>query len=189
MTHRLSTPNPRPLGFFLLLFFGLIVPPAMADEAAPLPPSVSDTPPPPPVPATVEPEAVHDALVTKPAPAVRRVVETVAYVAQAPAAPLGDPYGFTAWLNGVRGQYGLGAVGFDANLSYWASVNNGQQAAMGMGHHVMGPARRQNAGMGGAETVWSMWMASPAHQAALLDPSITWIGIAAGGAYWTFNAY
>ncbi len=187
MTHRLSTPNQLRAGLFALLILGLTVPPAMADEAVPPPPPpVSDAPPPPPVPATVEPEAVHDALVTVPAPVVRQVAAAVAY---APAAPSGDPYGFTAWLNGVRGQYGLGAVGFDANLSYWASVNNGQQSAMGMGHHVMGPARRQNAGMGGAETVWSMWMASPAHQAALLDPSITWIGIAASGAYWTFNAY
>ena len=54
----------------------------------------------------------------------------------------------------------------------------------------MGPARRQNSGMGGAmSTVGSMWMASPAHQAALLDPTITMIGIAASGSYWTFNAY
>ncbi len=191
MTHRSSTPYRLASGFSLILFAGLLAPPAMADDAVPPPPPpVKRTPPPPPAPATVAPEAVHDALVTKPVPTDRQV-EAVAYYAApaAPAAPAGDPYGFTAWLNGVRGQYGLGAVGFDANLSYWASVNNGQQSAMGMGHHVMGPARRQNAGMGGAETVWSMWMASPAHQAALLDPSITWIGIAAGGAYWTFNAY
>jgi uncharacterized protein YkwD len=32
-------------------------------------------------------------------------------------------------------------------------------------------------------------MGSPAHRAALLDPTIQWIGIAAYGAYWTFNAY
>jgi hypothetical protein len=101
----------------------------------------------------------------------------------------GDPYGFLAWLNGIRGQYGRGAVGYDANLSGWAAVNNGQQHAFGMGHHVMGYARRQNAGMGAAQTVWPMWMASPAHQDALLDPTISMIGIAASGAYWTFNAY
>jgi len=101
----------------------------------------------------------------------------------------GDPYGFTAWLNGVRAQHGLGPVGFDPNLSGWASANNGQQQARGMGHHVMGPARRQNSGMGNFSTVTSMWMASPAHQSALLDPSITWVGIAGLGAYWTYNAY
>lgn len=102
---------------------------------------------------------------------------------------VGDYYGFTAWLNGVRAQYGLGAVGHDPNLDAWAAQNNNHQNAYGMGHHVMGPARRQNSGMGASTTVWQMWMASPAHRAALLDPSISWIGIAASGAYWTFNAY
>jgi hypothetical protein len=58
-----------------------------------------------------------------------------------------------------------------------------------MGHHVMGPARRQNSAMGTYPNITSMWMASPAHRAALLDPTIRWIGIAGMGAYWTFNAY
>ena len=143
-----------------------------------------DTPPPPPAPETLEPANFKPATAT-----VLEVHQTV--VAYVPAAyvPTGDPYGFTAWLNGVRAQNGLGAVGVDPNLSNWAAMNNGQQNAMGMGHHIMGPARRQNSGMGAAGTVWQMWMASPAHQAALLDPSISMIGIAAGGAYWTFNAY
>jgi uncharacterized protein YkwD len=34
-----------------------------------------------------------------------------------------------------------------------------------------------------------MWMASPAHRAALLDPTIRFVGIAGAGAYWTYNAY
>lgn len=106
----------------------------------------------------------------------------------APAASYGDPYGFTAWLNGIRASYGLGAVGYDPNLSSWAAMNNDQQASRGLGHHVMGPARRQNSAMGGFPGVESMWMASPAHRAALLDPTITWIGIAGAGAWWTFNA-
>jgi uncharacterized protein YkwD len=113
--------------------------------------------------------------------------------AQAPAAPAaasgGDAYGFTAWLNGVRASYGLGAVGYDPNLESWAAMNNGQQAARGLGHHVMGPARRQNSAMGAFPGIEAMWMASPAHRAALLDPTITWIGIAGAGAWWTFNAY
>ena len=107
---------------------------------------------------------------------------------QATQVQTGDPYGFTNWLNGVRAQYGLGAVGCDGNLCAWAAVNNDHQNAYGMGHHVMGSARRQNSGMGASTTVFQMWMASPAHRAALLDPSISWIGIAASGAYWTFNA-
>jgi uncharacterized protein YkwD len=109
--------------------------------------------------------------------------------AAAPTATGGDAYGFTAWLNGVRASYGLGAVGYDPNLESWAQMNNGQQAARGLGHYVMGPARRQNSAMGGFPSIESMWMASPAHRAALLDPTIQFIGIAGAGAWWTFNAY
>ncbi len=103
--------------------------------------------------------------------------------------PVGDPYGFTAWLNSTRAAYGLSAVGYDPNLESWAAMNSAQQAASGIGHFVMGPARRQNSAMGGFPGIESMWMASPAHRAALLDPTIRWIGIASYGAYWTFNAY
>ena len=106
------------------------------------------------------------------------------------AAPVvsGDPYGFIGWLNSTRASYGLPAVGYDPNLSNWAAENNNQQAARGMGHFVMGPARRQNAAIGSVSDIGSMWMNSPAHRAALLDPTIRWIGIAGLGAYWTFNA-
>ena len=102
--------------------------------------------------------------------------------------PAGDPYGFINWLNATRAAYGLSAVGHDPNLSSWAALNNDHQAARGLGHFVMGPARRQNSAMGGFPGIESMWMASPAHRAALLDPTIRWIGIAGLGAYWTFNA-
>ena len=101
----------------------------------------------------------------------------------------GDPYGFLGWLNATRASYGLPGVGYDPNLSGWAAMNNDQQAARGMGHFVMGPARRQNAAMGAFANIGSMWMNSPAHRAALLDPTIRAIGIAGLGAYWTFNAY
>jgi hypothetical protein len=109
-----------------------------------------------------------------------------AQAAQAPASS--DPYGFMAWLNATRASYGLGAVGYDENLASWAAMNNSQQQARGLGHFVMGPARRQNSAMGGGFP-GGMWMASGPHRAALLDPTITWFGIAAAGAYWTFNAY
>lgn len=131
---------------------------------------------------------------TQPAPVVAAPVAAAPAAAAAPAvaevaaASYGDPYGFTAWLNGIRASYGLGPVGYDPNLSNWAAMNNSQQAARGLGHHVMGPARRQNSAMGGFPGIESMWMASPAHRAALLDPTITWIGIAGAGAWWTFNA-
>ena len=107
----------------------------------------------------------------------------------APAAPASDPYGFLNWLNSTRSAYGLPAVGYDPNLESWAAMNSAEQASRGIGHFVMGPARRQNSAMGGFPGVESMWMGSPAHRAALLDPTIQWIGIAAYGAYWTFNAY
>jgi hypothetical protein len=106
----------------------------------------------------------------------------------AAGAAASDPYGFVSWLNSVRAGYGLSAVGHDPNLSNWAALNNNQQAAYGMGHFVMGPARRQNSAMGAFGNIGAMWMNSPAHRAALLDPTIRWIGIAGLGAYWTFNA-
>ena len=102
--------------------------------------------------------------------------------------PSGDPYGFTSWLNATRAGYGLAPVGYDPNLAGWAAQNNSHQQSRGMGHYVMGPARRQNSAMGNYASIGSMWMNSPAHRAALLDPSIRWVGIAGLGAYWTFNA-
>jgi uncharacterized protein YkwD len=95
--------------------------------------------------------------------------------------------GFLNWLNSTRARYGLGAVGHDPNLTSWAAANNSQQQARGMGHFVMGPASRQNCAVGSAATIGSQWMNSPAHRAALLDPSIRWIGLAGIGAYWTLN--
>ena len=59
----------------------------------------------------------------------------------AAATEAGDPYGFLGWLNATRASYGLPGVGYDPNLSSWAAMNNDQQAARGMGHFVMGPAR------------------------------------------------
>jgi len=109
-------------------------------------------------------------------------------VAQTRPAYAIDPYGFTHWLNGVRASYGLGAVGYDPSLTAWAASNNSQQQFRGMGHYVMGSARRQNSGVGNYAAILPMWLASPAHRAALLDPTIRRIGIAGLGAYWTFNA-
>lgn len=121
--------------------------------------------------------------------AAANTTAAAAPAAAAPATPASDPYGFTNWLNATRASYGLAPVGYDPNLAGWAHVNNTHQNSRGMGHHVMGPARRQNSAMGNYASVPGMWMASPAHRAALLDPSIRWIGIAGLGAYWTFNAY
>jgi len=123
---------------------------------------------------------------------VRTVLQSPTVPTSTPTAttspPSGDPYGFMNWLNGVRASYGLRPVRYDQNLSNWAAVNNSQQLVQGLGHHVMGPARRQNSAMGGGFP-GDMWMASGGHRAALLDPTISWFGIAAAGAYWTWNAY
>lgn len=102
--------------------------------------------------------------------------------------PLSPGCGFTSWLNSVRAGYGLSPVGDDPNLCAWAAQNNAQQAARGVGHFVMGPARRQNSAVGSYESIGAMWLSSPAHRAALLDPTIRWIGVAGFGAYWTYNA-
>lgn len=146
-------------------------------------------------PAQAAPAQAAPAQATQPAaqPAqtaqTAQTTQTTETAQAAPAAPAGDPYGFTAWLNATRAQYGLAPVGYDQNLTNWANVNNSHQNSRGLGHFVMGPASRQNSAMGNYASVPSMWMNSPAHRAALLDPTIRWIGIAGMGAYWTFNAY
>ena len=122
-------------------------------------------------------------------PAVAAAPATTEPTAPTASVENSDPYGFLSWLNATRASYGLPAVGHDPNLSGWAAENNNHQASRGMGHFVMGPARRQNAAMGSFGNIGSMWMNSPAHRAALLDPTIRWMGIAGLGAYWTFNAY
>jgi hypothetical protein len=128
------------------------------------------------------------AVATATAPPATILPDTPATTPAMANADAGDPYGFTGWLNATRAAYGLSAVGHDPNLSSWAAENNNHQAARGMGHFVMGPARRQNSAVGSISDIGSMWMNSPAHRAALLDPTIRWIGIAGLGAYWTFNA-
>lgn len=110
-------------------------------------------------------------------------------VTYAQAGTVHNPDAFAIWLNGVRANHGLGAVATDPDLAGWAAMNNSHQLSRGMGHYVMGPARRQNSGMGAFSTVCQMWMASPGHRAALLDPYIRFVGIAGTGVYWTFNAY
>jgi uncharacterized protein YkwD len=138
--------------------------------------------------AVVRATYVQPAAYAVPAPYPPPVTYGSPQAATGPAATQGDPYGFMAWLNGVRASHGLPAVGYDPDLATWANANNAQQQSRGMGHHVMGPARRQNSAMGGYNSIGAMWMSSPAHQAALLDPTIRAIGIAGLGAYWTFNA-
>jgi uncharacterized protein YkwD len=104
-------------------------------------------------------------------------------------APTGDPYGFTNWLNATRARYGLAPVGYDPNLASWAATNNAHQLSRGLGHFVMGPARRQNCAMGNSASIGAMWMNSPAHRANMLASDIRWIGLSGSGQYWTLNAF
>jgi uncharacterized protein YkwD len=133
---------------------------------------------------TIQPASVKE---SAPAPSAS-ASSTASQTASSEGKETSDPYGFVSWLNSTRAAYGLGAVAHDPNLSSWAAVNNSYQAQRGIGHFVMGPSRRQNSAMGAYPGIEAMWMNSPAHRAALLDPTIRWIGIAGLGAYWTFNA-
>jgi uncharacterized protein YkwD len=144
-------------------------------EAQPIVPAQTPT-----QPSTTSVAAGLVATIAPPQPVTYAAQTTVVY---------GDPYGFVNWLNATRAQYGLRSVGYDQNLTNWAAQNNAQQNARGMGHFIMGPARRQNSAMGNYASIGAMWMASPAHRAALLDPTISFVGVAGAGAYWTFNAY
>lgn len=99
-----------------------------------------------------------------------------------------NPGGFLSWLNGVRAQHGLRPVVWDGNLAADAATNSAIQARRGLGHFYFGRARRQNSAMGGYSALPSLWWSSPAHRAALLDPTITRAAVAGYGAYWTFNA-
>ncbi len=101
-----------------------------------------------------------------------------------PARPGGDPYGFVVWLNATRASCGLGGVAWSDEMAGWALRNS----SVGFGHAIMGTARRQNAGWGELGTVCNAWLAHGPHAAALLDPTITQVGIAAVGVVWTFSA-
>jgi len=98
-----------------------------------------------------------------------------------------DEPGFAHWLNGQRAVRGLRPVGIDPALTAAARSNNAAQQSAGLGHFVMGPARRQNAGAGPEPAVWGAWVSSPAHASALFDPTITAIGYAFDGRYETFS--
>lgn len=98
-----------------------------------------------------------------------------------------DEPGFAHWLNGQRAARGLRSVGIDPALTVAARSNNAAQQSAGLGHFVMGPARRQNAGAGPEPAVWGAWASSPAHASALFDPTVTAIGYAFDGRYTTFS--
>lgn len=106
-----------------------------------------------------------------------------------PQPPADDPYGFVAWLNGLRASRGLNPVVSDTTLRLWASANNQQQQLSGLGHWVHFGQFRQNVGWGSLGQVGRMWLDSPAHAALLFDPAITRVGIDVNGDYITLDGY
>lgn len=114
----------------------------------------------------------------------RAAQPTQSYAAQ-PAQSGADPTGMVGTLNGIRARHGLPAVSYDPNAAHAAAINNGQQAARGVGHHYTG-GYAQNSAMG--SDIWGMWMNSPAHRAMILNPNLKSAGGATNGAYSTLNA-
>lgn len=90
---------------------------------------------------------------------------------------------FVDWINRVRASRGLRAVVWSPVLAADAIINSSR----GFGHSFMGRARRQNAGWGALPTVQQMWLASPAHLDAILDPSATEVGLGQAGSIITLN--
>lgn len=115
--------------------------------------------------------------------AAQVAVQRVSYTAAA-TVEYGDAYGFTAWINGVRARYGLRALAWSADAAAHAAINS----ARGFGHSYMGGTRRQNVGVGSLHVVETMWLSSPGHAAAILDPSVSEVGIANVNGVWTMNA-
>ena len=117
-------------------------------------------------------------------PATQPAVQQVSYATQATTTAEGDAYGFVSWINGVRARYGLRALAWSADAAAHAAINS----ARGFGHTYMGGTRRQNVGMGSLGQVEQGWLASPGHFEAIVDPSVTEVGLAYVNGVWTMNA-
>ncbi len=100
----------------------------------------------------------------------------------------GDSYGFVSWLCAQRAAVGLPSVSWDEEMAQAAAANNSLQVVHGIGHWTMAGARRQNSAWMQYPDLLTAWMNSPGHRAALLDPTVRWVGIAFSGAYATFSA-
>lgn len=116
-----------------------------------------------------------------------------------------------ALINAERLSRGLSALAADGQLSFAAKFHSGQQAKRGLAAHALGgvtaptPSSRldyagydawnlygENVAVGftSASEVVTAWMNSPPHQANILDPNFTEIGIGVaadefGNLYWT----
>ena len=101
----------------------------------------------------------------------------------------GDPYGFTVLAERHAG--GLRPAGGRLRPESGELGGDEQRQQASRGHRAFrdgpGPASELGHGWIPGHRVDVDGVAGPPR--ALLDPTIQWIGIAAYGAYWTFNAY
>lgn len=92
--------------------------------------------------------------------------------------------GIVAQVNQLRASRGLGPVSWDGGLASEATRNS----QIGFGHAYMGSARRQNSAISSSPSqAFGQWMNSPAHLSAMLDPSVTRIGLGNVGGTYTLN--
>lgn len=106
------------------------------------------------------------------------------------AAPADHRGRFVQWLCSYRAQHGLGPVGYSEDLE-WAALHNCrlQAQARVSGHYAPNGGWWQVAfhGPTSLDQAIQGWVASAAHNAALLEPSVSMIGLAVEGVSWTCN--
>ena len=96
-------------------------------------------------------------------------------------------------VNVERARHGLHALSHEPNLAAWASLNNGEQAYRGLGHHVLRGFGQVALWCGGSPVTPSaavaVWMSSAAHRHEILRPEVRFGGgvESENGQYWTFN--
>lgn len=89
---------------------------------------------------------------------------------------------FTDGLNQARASLGLGMAASNPGIAGVSGHNNSLQRAYGLGHHYTGGfAQCVAVGCGDSSAALSMWLASPAHAAILLDPMLASVGFACDG--------
>lgn len=102
-----------------------------------------------------------------------------------------DPWGFLSALNSTRAQHGLAALRYDANLSQWAADNCRIMTSVKVsGHYSLGDRSFWQVALYGAvdaPTAVLVFMGSPSHRNALLQPGVTIAGVWFDGSSWTAN--
>ena len=89
-------------------------------------------------------------------------------------------------LNTIRANYGLSPVAYDPGATEASRINNNISLSRGLGHHFTSGYLQNSAGGGNP---WSMWMASPAHRALILNPNLRSAGYSTNGSYSTLSGH